>query len=118
MLGFKKTPDEVIRQLKKLGKESFEEYAWRMEEQWLTVNKKEAEAGIHAEQSRCFTCPGAAAAATAKVLTVSELMEFCRKEQGEIFDRWLLKGMRHGKSFWNRERPISRRLPLILWSSC
>ena len=91
MLGFKKTPDEVIRQLKKLGKESFEEYAWRMEEQWLTVNKKEAEAGIHAEQSRCFTCPGAAAAATAKVLTVSELMEFCRKEQGEIFDRWLFE---------------------------
>lgn len=40
MLGFKKTPDEVIRQLKKLGKESFEEYAWRMEEQWLTVNKR------------------------------------------------------------------------------
>ena len=41
MLGFEKTPDEVIKRLKELGKESFEEYARRMEAQWKAVEKAE-----------------------------------------------------------------------------
>lgn len=40
MLGFEKTPDEVIKRLKELGKESFEEYARRMEAQWKAVEKQ------------------------------------------------------------------------------
>ena len=38
MLGFEKTPDEVIKRLKVLGRESFEEYARGMEEKWKAVN--------------------------------------------------------------------------------
>ena len=73
MLGFEKTPDEVIKRLKALGRESFEEYARGMEEKWKAVNCSP------------FKCPGAAAAAEAEVLTVSELLAYCRKEQGEAF---------------------------------
>ncbi len=104
MLGFEKTPDEVIRRLKVLGKESFEEYARRMEEQWKIVNKNGAETGASVtqeeskvseedadlvEEDKCFSCPGAAAAAKAEVLTISELIAYCRKEQGEAFATWL-----------------------------
>lgn len=76
MLGFEKTPDEVIKRLKALGRESFEEYARGMEEKWKAVNCSP------------FKCPGAAAAAEAEVLTVSELLAYCRKEQGEAFTTW------------------------------
>lgn len=104
MLGFEKTPDEVIKRLKVLGKESFEEYARRMEEQWKAVNKNGAEtvASVTQKESKAseedadlveedkgFACPGAAAAAKAEVLTISELLAYCRKEQGEVFDPWL-----------------------------
>lgn len=40
ILGFEKTPDEVIKRLKELGKESFEEYARRIEAQWKAVEKQ------------------------------------------------------------------------------
>ena len=76
MLGFEKTSDEVIKRLKALGRESFEEYARGMEEKWKAVNCSP------------FKCPGAAAAAEAEVLTVSELLAYCRKEQGEAFTTW------------------------------
>ena len=76
MLGFEKTPDEVIKRLKALGRESFEEYARGMEEKWKAVNCSP------------FKCPGAAAAAEAEVLTVSELLAYCCKEQGEAFTTW------------------------------
>ncbi len=104
MLGFEKTPDEVIKRLKVLGKESFEEYARRMEEQWKAVNKNGAEtvASVTQKESKAseedadlveedkgFVCPGAAAAAKAEVLTISELISYCRKEQGESFTNWL-----------------------------
>ena len=68
MLGFEKTPDEVIKRLKALGRESFEEYARGMEEKWKAVNFSP------------FKCPGAAAAAEAEVFIVSELLAYCRKE--------------------------------------
>ena len=98
MLGFEKTPDEVIKQLKVLGKESFEEYAWRMEAQWKDVNKNGAEMDTSVTQEELsdltseggrFICPGAAAAAKAEVLTISELLAYCRKEQGGAFTTWL-----------------------------
>ncbi len=104
MLGFEKTPDEVIKRLKVLGKESFEEYARRMEEQWKAVNKNGAEtvASVTQKESKAleedadlveedkgFVCPGAAAAVKAEVLTISELISYCRKEQGEPFTNWL-----------------------------
>ncbi len=104
MLGFEKTPDEVIKRLKVLGKEGFEEYARRMEEQWKAVNKNGAEtvASVTQKESKAseedadlveedkgFVCPGAAAAAKAEVLTISELISYCRKEQGESFTNWL-----------------------------
>ena len=98
MLGFEKTPDEVIKRLKVLGKESFEEYAWRMEGQWRDVEKVGAEMDTSVTQEELsdltseggrFICSGAAAAAKAEVLTVSELLAYCRKEQGEAFDNWL-----------------------------
>ena len=91
MLGFEKTPDEVIKRLKVLGKESFEEYARRMEEQWRNVEKAKAseeKAGSTSEDN-LFACPGAADAAKAEVLTISELLAYCCKEQDEPFTNWL-----------------------------
>ena len=93
MLGFEKTPDEVIKRLKELGKESFEEYARRMEAQWKAVEKAEVpeeKAGLTSEGNP-LACPSAAAVAEAEVLTVSELLAYCRKEQGEAFTAWLLE---------------------------
>ena len=90
MLGFEKTPDEVIKRLKELGKESFEEYARRMEAQWKAVEKAEVpeeKAGLTSEGNP-LACPSAAAVAEAEVLTVSELLAYCRKEQGEAFTTW------------------------------
>lgn len=100
MLGFEKTPDEVIKRLKVLGKESFEEYARRMEEQWKAVEKAEVpeeKTGLTRE-GNSFTCPGAAAAAKVEVLTISELMEYCHKEQGEAFDLWLSEAYKAQKA--------------------
>lgn len=100
MLGFEKTPDEVIKRLKELGKESFEEYARRMEAQWKAVEKAEVpeeKAGLTSEGNP-LACPSAAAVAEAEVLTVSELLAYCRKEQGEAFTAWLLEAYKTQKA--------------------
>ena len=57
-----------------------------MEEKWKAVNCSP------------FKCPGAAAAAEAEVLTVSELLAYCRKEQGEAFTAWLLEAYKTQKA--------------------
>lgn len=64
----------MIKRLKELGKESFEEYARRMEAQWKAVEKQrfQKKAGLTSEGNSA--CPGTAAAAEAEVLTVSELL--------------------------------------------
>lgn len=100
ILGFEKTPDEVIKRLKELGKESFEEYARRMEAQWKAVEKAEVpeeKAGLTSEGNP-LACPGTAAAAEAEVLTVSELLAYCRKEQGEAFTAWLSEAYKTQKA--------------------
>ena len=118
---FEKTPDEVIKRLKELGKESFEEYARRMEAQWKAVEKAEVpeeKAGLTSEGNP-LACPGTAAAAEAEVLTVSELLAYCRKEQGEAFTALAFRRLQDsGKPAWTKARPTSHQPPLILWSSC
>ncbi len=120
MLGFEKTPSEVIKRLKALGKESFNEYARRMEAQWKTANENGTGSGISAASSMQektktsegkkrlagagdrFACPGAAAAAKAEILTVSELIARCRKEQGEAFTAWLSEAYETQKARLNK----------------
>lgn len=90
----------MIKRLKELGKESFEEYARRMEAQWKAVEKAEVpeeKAGLTSEGNP-LACPGAAAVAEAEVLTVSELLAYCRKEQGEAFTAWLSEAYKTQKA--------------------
>lgn len=54
-----------------------------MEAQWKAVEKAEVpeeKAGLTSEGNP-LACPSAAAVAEAEVLTVSELLAYCRKEQ-------------------------------------
>lgn len=54
--------------------------------------------------------PGTAAAAEAEVLTVSELLAYCRKEQGEAFTAWLSEAYKTQKARLDKGRdqlPIS-----------
>lgn len=104
MLGFEKTPDEVIKRLKVLGRESFEEYARRMEGQWKAVEKAEApeEKASFTSGGDSFTCPSAATAAEAEVFTVSELLAYCSKEQGEAFTTWISEAYKGQKARLDR----------------
>ena len=77
----------------------------------------EEKAGLTSEGNP-LACPGTAAAAEAEVLTVSELLAYCRKEQGEAFTAWLSEATRLRKPAWTKARPTSHQPPLILWSSC
>mgnify|MGYP007083030562 CR=1 FL=1 len=91
-----------------------------MEAQWKAVEKAEVpeeKAGLTSEGNP-LACPSAAAVAEAEVLTVSELLAYCRKEQGEAFTAWLLEAYKTQKPTWTKARPTSHQPPLILWSSC
>ena len=57
----------------------------------------EEKAGLTSEGNP-LACPSAAAVAEAEVLTVSELLAYCRKEQGEAFTAWLLEAYKTQKA--------------------
>ena len=110
----------MIKRLKELGKESFEEYARRMEAQWKAVEKAEVpeeKAGLTSEGNP-LACPSAAAVAEAEVLTVSELLAYCRKEQGEAFYCLAFRSLQDSESPPGQRRDQLPSAPLILWSSC
>ena len=89
MLGFSKTPEEILKRLKKLGRESFKDYLERMKRQKNQTGSKEKLPEVCLE-----SC----------VLEYGELMELCRKkgesghdgagknatgsEPGGSFDEW------------------------------
>lgn len=100
MLGFEKTPDEVIKRLKELGKESFEEYARRMEAQWKAVEKAEVpeeKAGLTSEGNP-WHVPAQPPLQKQKFLQSVKLLAYCRKEQGEAFTAWLLEAYKTQES--------------------
>ena len=71
-----------------------------LRDQWKAVEKAEVpeeKAGLTSEGNP-LACPSAAAVAEAEVLTVSELLAYCRKEQGEAFTAWLLEAYKTQKA--------------------